>query len=61
MCKTPMFHVTAIFKSCVAQDKSIGGMLDYNGQMPNIVLVFPIHKMKLFVIKPSVMLEQKLI
>lgn len=61
MCITPMFHMTDIFKSCVTQDKSIGGMLDYNGQMPNIVLVFPIHKMKLLVIKSSVMLEQKLI
>ena len=53
--------MTDIFKSCVAQDESMGGILEYNGQMPNLFFVLSIHKMKLLVIKPSVVLEQRLI
>lgn len=61
MCITPMFYMTDIFKSCVAQDESMGGILDYIGQMPHIFLVLPIHRMKLLVIKNSLVLEQRLI
>lgn len=39
-----MFHMTDIFKSCVAQDENIGGILEYNGQMPNLFFVLSIHK-----------------
>ena len=53
-----MFHMTDIFKSCVAQDESMGEILEYNGQMPNLFFVLSIHKTKLLVIKPSVVLDQ---